>query len=944
MLCALRNITSRKVKRHYHHCKTTTTTEAAVKVVRAMRNDSTETLSCPFGELATNLSDSELRETAYEIVVGACLNMSESEKAAATPHTSLTSRAASTVKKALGLRSRRKKSSGNKHKSERVKKARSTEETLRVQLRVSEQMDSRVRKALSKVAANQRIESMVLPLEMLQQLQPSDFPNQEEYEAWQRRNLKLLDAGLLLHPLIPLNNEDTAPQRLREVIDGASENPLDTAENESMQALRNIVTSLACRTRDDGSTSGTSHWADGFPLNLKIYQMLLEACFDLNDETSVIEELDEVLELIKKTWLVLGLNQMLHNLCFLWMLFNRYTSTDHAESDLLNAGDNLLTKVENDAKALKEDANLAKVLSSTLSAISGWAETRLADYHSCFRSDNTESMACLVSMAVRSAKIMAEDDVEGNGNDVGYDRVDGYIKSSLRGAFAQAMEKEKCSNSSREDPHIHNELPFMARLAEAVSTLASTEKELFSPILKRWHPLAAGVAVATLHSCYGNELKQYVSGMDELSPDIFRVLNSANKLEKDLVKIALENSVDREDDGKSIIREMLSYEVESVTSGLVKSWITTRTDRLKEWVDRNLQQEAWDPKATRERFALSAVEVLRIVDEAFEAFLMLPISTHAASLSDLATGIDGCLQHYISTAKSGCGTTTYTPTMPPLTRCSQRSKLPSVFKRKDKAHKKPQAANANANDSFGTPQLCCRINTLHYIQTQLQHDDFSNGMGKELKLSAAACEEGIKQLCEATANKVIFHDLGHLFWDGLYVGEVSSSRIEPFLQELDHHLEVISLTVHDKVRTRVITQVMKVSFDCFLLVLLAGGHARAFTLQDYETIEEDFRLLTDLFWSNGDGLPAELIEEFSTTVNEILPLFQTDTDSLIEKFRDVTLESCSCSSTKSKLPLPPTTGHWGPTEPNTVLRVLCCRNDEIAAKFLKKTYQLPKKL
>ncbi|KAK8535439.1 hypothetical protein V6N13_081568 [Hibiscus sabdariffa] len=447
MLCALRNITSRKVKRQYHHRKTTTTTKATTaKVARAMHNDSTETPSCPLGELATNLSDSELRETAYEILVGACLsyggktsnnNVSESEKAASTPHTSLKSRAASTVKKALGLRSRRKKSS--KPGSERVKKASSIEETLRVQLRVSEQMDSRVRKALSKVAANQKIESMVLPLEMLQQLQPSDFPNQEEYEVWQRRNLKLLEAGLLLHPLIPLNSEDTAPERLRDVIDGAPENLLDTAkDNELVQNLRSIVTSLACRTRNDGSVTETSHWADGFPLNLKIYQMLLEACFDLNDETSVIEELDEVLERIEKTWLVLGLNQTLHNLCFLWMLFKRYTSTDHAEGDLLNASDNLLSKVENDAKALKEDANHAKMLSSTLSSISGWAEMRLADYHSCFRGDNTGSMAYVVSMAVRSAKMMAEDDVEGKENDVGYERVDGYIKSSLRAAFAQA--------------------------------------------------------------------------------------------------------------------------------------------------------------------------------------------------------------------------------------------------------------------------------------------------------------------------------------------------------------------------------------------------------------------------------------------------------------------------------------------------------------------------
>ncbi|MBA0633726.1 hypothetical protein Godav_028834, partial [Gossypium davidsonii] len=214
---------------------------------------------------------------------------------------------------------------------------------------------------------------------MLQQLKPSDFPNQEEYEACQRRNLKLLEAGLLLHPLVPLDDENTAPQQLREIIDGALEKPLETSKNnETMQALLSET---------------STHWADGFPMNLKIYQMLLEACFDVNDETSVIEELDEVLELIKKT-------------C---------------------AGNNLLIKVENDAKAMKGDENYCRMLSSTLGAILSWAEKRLLGYHRYFRSDNAEStMGCVVSMAVLSVKIMEggegisnEDHIEGNEMDVG---------------------------------------------------------------------------------------------------------------------------------------------------------------------------------------------------------------------------------------------------------------------------------------------------------------------------------------------------------------------------------------------------------------------------------------------------------------------------------------------------------------------------------------------
>ncbi|GMI92731.1 hypothetical protein like AT2G25800 [Hibiscus trionum] len=979
----LRDRTSSQAKLHDHHYQVTTKTAAS------MPSYFTETMTCPFGELATNLSDSELRETAYEIAVGACrssggkpltfISYSErnSEREAATPKLTstsslqryLTSTAASKVKEALGFKPSRRRAVSSDSDSERVKKAVTIGEVFRVQMGVSEQMDSRVRRALLRVAAAQlgkRIESIVLPLEMLQQLKPSDFPNPVEYEAWLRRHLKLLEAGLLLHPLLPLDKTNTAPKRLQLIIRGALEKPLEIGkDNESMQALRNFVLSLTYRTFD-GSISETSHWADGFPLNLRIYQMLLEACFDVNDETSVIEEVDEVLELIKKTWVVLGMNQMLHNLCFLWILFDHYVATGQVEGDLLFAANNLLMEVEKDVKAMK-DPDYLKVLSSTLSAILGWAEKRLLSYHSYFHSDNTELMECVVSMGILSAKTMAEDIPheylrKRKETFVIHERVDTYIRSSLRAAFVQIMEKVKSSKRSYKNQQ--NQLPFLSILAQDVSTLAFSEKAIFSPLLKRWHSLAAGVAVATLHSCYGNELKMFVSGIGEPTPDILEVLRAADKLEKDLVQIAVENSVDSEDGGKSIIREMPPYEVESMISNLVKAWIKTRLDRLKELVDRNLQQEVWDPHTNKEHFAPSAVEVLRIVDEALEEFFSLPISMHAVLLPDLTTGIDRRIQRYISTAKSGCGSrSTFVPSMPALTRCSARSKFSGIFKKKEKFQlsqsRKSQVGTTNNNGSVGISQLLSHINTLQHIRTELDvlvkratthlrnseytHvDSIANGTGKAFELSTAACVEGIKQLCEATAYKVVFHDLSHVLWDGLYVGEVSSSRIEPFLQELEHYLEIISLTVHDRVGTRVITEVMKASFDGLLLVLLAGGPARAFGLQDYETIADDFKSLCGLFWSNGDGLPAELIEKFSTTVKAILPLFHTESDSLIEQFKYRTLETYG-SSAKSKLPFPPTSGQWSPTKPNTLLRVLCYRNDKTAAKFLKKTYNLPKK-
>ncbi|XAR53371.1 hypothetical protein NMG60_11021907 [Bertholletia excelsa] len=940
----------------------------------------TDELTDPFGKLRVDISDSELRETAYEILVGACRStggkpltyVRQSQRTAAGERSpsfssapslqrSLTSAAASKVKKALGLKSSKKRD------SEKTKTPVTVGELIRVQMRVSEQTDSRIRRGLLRISAGQlgrRMESMVLPLELLQQIKPSDFPNQLEYEAWQRRNLKVLEAGLLLHPHMPLDKTDTTSQRLRQMIHGFLERPTETRkQNESMQVLRSIGMSLACRSLDS-SVSEMCHWADGSPFNLCLYQTLLESCFDVNEETSIVEEVDEVLELIKKTWVILGINQMLHNLCFSWVLFRRFVATGQLENDLLFAASNLLEEVEKDAKETN-DSVYSRVLDSVLSLVIRWSERRLLAYHNNFYSGNINVMQVVVSLATSAAKLLVDDISSGHGRrrkvvDVACNRVDNYIRSSVKTAFIQNMEKVKSSKQSTKNQQ--NPLPVLSILAQDITELALYEKETYSPILKRWHPLAAGAAVATLHACYGYQLKQFVSGINELSPDVVQVLLAADKLEKVLVQIAVEDSVDSEDGGKAIIQEMIPYEAESEIASLVKAWIKTRVDRLKEWVDRNLQQEVWNPQANKERIAPSAVEVLRIMDETIEAFFLLPMTMHTVLLPELLSGLDQCLQQYILKIKSGCGNrNTFMPTMPDLTRCRTGSKL---FKKREKSHtvqrRKPQIGNFDGNNTFGILQLCVCINTLHHIRavfevlgrkitehlrnTRTVHlDDIASAMGKYFELSKAACLEGIQQLCETAAYKVVFHDLSHVLWDGLYVGEVSSSRIEPFLQELDQQLEIISATVHDRVRTRVITDVMRASFDGFLFVLLAGGPSRAFSRQDYDALEEDFRFLKDLFWSNGDGLPAELIEKLSITVRSVLSLFHADTKSLVDRFTHAIQDSYGFSS-KSKFPLPPTSGQWSPTEPSTLLRVLCYRNDELATKFLKKTYNLPKKL
>lgn len=137
-----------------------------------------ESLPSPFGDPAPNLSDSELRETAYEILVAACRttgsrpltfipqspksDRSNGVSLSPSPslHRSLTSTAASRVKKALGMK-KRSGGGGDVREGEssgqpdRVKKSVTVGELVRVQMRISEQIDSRIRRALLRIASGQ---------------------------------------------------------------------------------------------------------------------------------------------------------------------------------------------------------------------------------------------------------------------------------------------------------------------------------------------------------------------------------------------------------------------------------------------------------------------------------------------------------------------------------------------------------------------------------------------------------------------------------------------------------------------------------------------------------------------------------------------------------------------------------------------------------------------
>ncbi|KAG8369882.1 hypothetical protein BUALT_Bualt14G0059700 [Buddleja alternifolia] len=865
----------------------------------------------------------------------------------------------------------------------RLRRPMTSAEIMRQQMRVTEQSDNRLRKTLMRTLVGQmgrRAETIILPLELLRHLKPSEFSDAHEYHLWQKRQLKILEIGLLHHPSIPLHKSDTNADKFRDIIQASATKAIDTGKNsDTMRTLCNCIVSLAWRSPDGGATD-VCHWADGYPLNVQIYNSLLTSVFDLKDETLVLDEVDELLELMKKTWSTLGINRSIHNLCFTWVLFEQYVVTGQVEPDLLGASFGMLNEVANDAKKVDREPIYVKMLARVLNAMKKWAEKRLLDYHGNYDRGTVGIMENILPLVFSASKILEEDvpfyfsspqEKMGEvGDDVSGNRVDHYIRTSMRNAFAKMLEDQNINGTTTIDAQKVNEV--LIKLARETEELASKEKDIFSPVLKKWHPTAAGVSVVTLHSCYGTLLKQYLAGASSPMNETILVLQRAGKLEKALLQMVVEDSIECDDGGKAIVREMAPYEVESIILKLLKGWIQERLKIGKENLQRAKETETWNPKSKMEPYAHSAAELVRFAKEAVENFFEIPVNVSENLIYDLTDGLEHLLGDYITFAASCGSKQSYLPTLPPLTRCSRDSRFLKLWRKAacsvgvddPDQNMSDEGNHPRPSTSRGTQRLYIRINTLHYLLTQLHTLNKILSLSPKItppksrfghrrqlgssyfEHSRSSIQVASQHVSEVAAYRLIFLDSSSVFYGTLYVADVANARIRPALRILKQNLTLLCAIVTDRVQPLALKEVMKASFEAYLMVLLAGGSSRIFCRTDHPMIEEDFENLKRVFCTCGEGLIGEdEVAREAETVEGVVSLMGQSTEQLVEDFSIVACEASGIGvvGAGQKLPMPPTTGRWNRSDPNTILRVLCHRNDRASNHFLKSTFQLAKR-
>ncbi|KAL9298303.1 hypothetical protein ACSQ67_024199 [Phaseolus vulgaris] len=904
---------------------------SVVEGFRAKRtlNDASD-LAVKLPSFSTGISDDDLRETAYEVLL-AC--------AGATGGLIVPSKEKKKEKKSSLIRKLGRSKSGSVvSQSQSAPGLVGLLETMRVQMEISESMDIRTRQGLLNALvgkAGKRMDTLLVPLELLCCISRSEFSDKKAFIRWQKRQLKVLEEGLVNHPAVGFGESGRKTNELRILlakIEEAEFLPSSSGEiqrTECLRSLREIAIPLAERPARGDLTGEICHWSDGYHLNVRLYEKLLLSVFDMLDEGKLTEEVEEILELLKSTWRVLGITETIHHTCYAWVLFRQYVIT-REHGILLHALEQLnkipLMEQRGQQERLHLKSLRSKVegerdlsfLQSFLTPIQRWTDKHLGDYHMHFN-EGSAAMEKIVAAAMITRRLLLEEP-ETTSQSLPIsdrDQIEIYISSSIKNAFSRTVQVVERVDMSNEHP--------LALLAEELKKLLKRESKPFS------------------------------DGAEHLTEDVISVFPAAESLEQFIM--ALITSVCHEENAEILLKKLNLYQIETKSGTLVLRWINSQLGRILGWVERVFQQEHWDPISPQQRHAGSIVEVYRIVEETVDQFFGLKVPMRFTELNSLFRGIDNALQVYANNVVNDLASKEdLIPPVPILTRYKKEAGIKAFVKKElfDTRVPEPDELRPSQISVLTTPTLCVQLNTLYYaishlnkledniwerwtskrsheklIKKSLDEKSKSFSQKDTFEGSRKIINAALDRICEYTGTKIVFCDLRVQFMDNLYKPSVSGYRLDALIEPLDMELSQLCDIVVEPLRDRIVTSLLQASLDGLLRVILDGGPSRVFFPSDAKLLEEDLEILKEFFISGGDGLPRGVVENQVARVRHVIKLHGYETRELIDDLKSAS--SMEMQGGKSKLG----------TDSKTLLRILCHRTDSEASQFLKKQYKIP---
>ncbi|WOL02939.1 hypothetical protein Cni_G11658 [Canna indica] len=918
-----------------------------------------EDLSLRLPLFATGITDDDLRESAYEILV-AC--------AGASGGLIVPSKEKKKEKKSKLMRKlRHSKNEDVASQAPRATGLVGLLETMRAQLEISESMDIRTRQGLLNALVGRvgkRMDHLLIPLELLCCVSRTEFSDKKAFLRWQKRQLNMLEEGLINHPVVGFGESGRKGNEfrnlLRKIEEAESLQPsaAELQRIECLRSIREIAILLAERPARGDLTGEVCHWADGYPLNVRLYEKMLSSVFDILDEGKLTEEVEEILEFLKSTWRTLGITETIHDTCYAWVLFRQFAIT--GEQKLLQFVIQHLRRIPlKEQRGPQERLHLKSLCCSVeseggwrdltffksfLLPIQKWADKKLGDYHIHF-SEGPSMMTEIVTVAMLTRRILLEENDQVT-DSLDADQIETYISSSIKSAFTRITHATEV-RADRGHEHV------LTSLAEETKRLLKKDTTIFAPILSPWYSKAAVFSASLLHKFYGSRLKPFLDRAEHLTEDVVSVFPIAESLEQYVMSIVA-SSLGEDGLDEYCRKKLALYQVEKISGTLVLRWVNSQLDRIIAWVKRAVQQEDWEPISPQQRHGTSVVEVYRIIEETVDQFFALKVPMGIGELSSLCRGLDNAFQVYTQGVMENLvNKENLIPSEPVLTRYKKETGIKAFVKKDVSDVRLTEDKKSSQINSLTTRKLCVRLNTLHYAMTQLnkledsiqerwtrkKQENFSirRSMNEKSKSfnsnqknafdgSRKDMNAGIDKICEFSGTKIIFWDMREPFIDNLYRHNVSQSRLEVLIDSFDLVLNQLCDIIVEPLRDRIVTGLLQASLDGLLRVILDGGPSRIFFTSDAKFIEDDLEILKEFFISGGDGLPRGTVENLVARVRPVTKLLGYETRVLIDDLKDITQGGRSKFGADSK----------------TLLRILCHRSDSEASQFLKKQFKIPK--
>ncbi|KAG9156862.1 hypothetical protein Leryth_025128 [Lithospermum erythrorhizon] len=680
--------------------------------------------------LGTGITDDDIRETAYEILLAA---------AGASGGLIVPSKDKKKEKKSrLMSKLRSSKNENAATISQQSHGLVGILETMRVQMEIPEGMDIRTRKGLLNAMVGKggkRMDSLLIPLELLCCISRSEFSDKKSYIKWQKRQLNMLEEGLVNHAVVGFGESGRKASELRVLLAKIEESeslPPSTGElqrTECLRSLREISSTLAERPARGDLTGEVCHFVDGYYINVKLYEKLLLSVFDVLDEGKLTEEVEEIMELLKSTWRILGITETIHHTCYAWVLFRQFVIT--GEQGLLQHAIDQLNRIPlKEQRGSQERSHLKSLLSrvetdkgvveltflqSFLVPIQKWADKRLGDYHQNFTEGSMMEKTLTAAMVIRRLLLEEPDMAMHSLQVTDSEQVESYVSSSIKYAFARIVQDvDAMADATHEHP--------LALLAEQTKKLLKKDFVIYMPILSQRHRTAAAFSALLLHKLCGVKLKPFLDAVEHLTEDVVSVFPAADSFEQYVIEVITSSCKDGS--AEANCKKLNMYKIETISGTLVLRWVNAQLGRVLNWVERAIQQERWIPVSPQQRHGSSIVEVYRIVEETVDQFFVLKVPMRFGELHSLFRGIDNAFQVYSKhIVEKLASKDDIVPPLPILTRYSKEIGIKAFVKKEFRdsmrdSLKDPRLSEVRKSTDINvleTPTLCIQLNTLYYL-------------------------------------------------------------------------------------------------------------------------------------------------------------------------------------------------------------------------------------